>query len=271
MHPPSDPLLDVLRGCAEPLIAVSGGVDSLTLASFAHRAVGGVRMAHAVSPAVPRAATARVRRFAEVQGWDLAVVEAGEFSDGRYLANPVNRCFYCKTNLYDRLGGLGAGTVLSGANLDDLGDYRPGLAAAADHGVRHPFIEAGMDKAAVRALARALGLGDVADLPASPCLSSRMETGLAITADALALVERVETWLAEERGAKVARCRVRPDGLEIELGAEEHAREHARAGRDGALVEELRRAHPALRGVNIRIGAYRRGSAFVGDKSVVRP
>lgn len=265
--PMHEALRTVLGGCRDPLVAVSGGVDSLTLASFAHRTLGGVRMAHAVSPAVPQAATARVRALAGDQGWHLSVVEAGEFSDARYLANPVNRCFYCKTNLYERLAGLGGGgTVLSGANLDDLGDYRPGLAAAADHGVRHPFIEAGMDKTAVRALARALGLGEVAELPASPCLSSRVETGLPITPASLALVERVEGWLAAEHGAAVVRCRVRPGGLEIELGETDLAR----IGGD-ALAAALRRAHPAAAGMDIRVSPYRRGSAFVGDKRVVRP
>ena len=123
-------------------VAVSGGVDSMTLSSFSHRlGVGNkVRMIHAVSPAVPAAATARVRALAKEENWRLDVIDAGEFSDERYRTNPVNRCFYCKTNLYQSLAAMTGGMVLSGANMDDLGDYRPGLQAAANNGVRHPYV-----------------------------------------------------------------------------------------------------------------------------------
>ena len=145
-------------------IAVSGGVDSMTLAAFAHRlhqsgGMGPVEMIHAVSPAVPPAATERVRARASREGWRLTVTGAGEFDDSRYRDNPVNRCYFCKTNLYDRIRALTGGAIASGANLDDLGDYRPGLLAAAERAVVHPYIEAGMDKAAVRALARATRAG----------------------------------------------------------------------------------------------------------------
>jgi uncharacterized protein len=140
-------------------IAVSGGVDSMTLAAFAHQlrrsgGMGSVEMIHAVSPAVPPAATERVRARAEREGWRLTVTGTGEFDDRRYRDNPVNRCYFCKTNLYGRIRTLTAGTIASGANLDDLGDYRPGLLAASERAVVHPYIEAGMDKPSVRALAR---------------------------------------------------------------------------------------------------------------------
>ena len=104
-------------------------------------------MLHAVSPAVPPHATARVRAHAERHGWALTVADAGEFDDPRYRANPVDRCYFCKSNLYDRIRSVTEGTVASGTNLDDLGDYRPGLKAAAERGVVHPFVEAGIDKA----------------------------------------------------------------------------------------------------------------------------
>ena len=184
----------VLDGCGTMAIAVSGGVDSMTLAAFAHRrSPASVTAIHAVSPAVPTAATQRVRDLAAAEGWTLIVTGAGEFEDARYRANPVNRCYFCKTNLYDRIKGLTPHRIASGANLDDLGDYRPGLLAAAEHDVVHPYIEAGMGKSAVRALARKLGLGDIAELPAQPCLSSRVETGIAIDAQDLAFVETVES------------------------------------------------------------------------------
>ena len=147
---------------------------------------------------------------------------AGEFDDPRYRDNPVNRCYFCKTNLYDRIRTLTAGAIASGANLDDLGDYRPGLMAAAERAVVHPFIEAGMDKAAVRALARRLGLAEVAELPAQPCLSSRVETGIAIEPADLAFIDLVETRLAAQAPAGMAlRCRVTQAGIAIEAGEED--------------------------------------------------
>ncbi|MEN8196406.1 MAG: adenine nucleotide alpha hydrolase, partial [Pseudomonadota bacterium] len=124
-----DRLARLLKEYGEATVAVSGGVDSMTLASFAHRTLGrdGVRMAHAVSPAVPRAATARVQARGAEEGWRLELVDAGEFADERYRANPVDRCYFCKSNLYGMLAAMPGGMVLSGANRDDLGDYRPGL------------------------------------------------------------------------------------------------------------------------------------------------
>ena len=123
-------------------------------------------MLHAVSPAVPPHATARVRAHAGLEGWNLAVADAGEFADPRYRANPVDRCFFCKSNLYDRIRSVTQATVASGTNLDDLGDFRPGLKAASQRGVVHPFVEAGIDKAAVREIAR-LG-GDVSKFVTPP-------------------------------------------------------------------------------------------------------
>ena len=170
----------VLTAIGPAGVAVSGGVDSTTLAVVAHRRFPErSSMVHAVSPAVPPEATARVRELARDEGWDLKVIDAGEFQDPDYLANPVNRCFFCKTNLYGTMRRHVSGVLVSGTNLDDLGDYRPGLEAAKRHGVRHPYVEAEIDKAGVRALARHLGLGALAELPAAPCLSSRVETGIA--------------------------------------------------------------------------------------------
>jgi uncharacterized protein len=158
-------LSTVLGGYPRLAIAVSGGVDSMTLAHAAHRRLPAVTMVHAVSPAVPAHATARVRAHAERAGWRLIVTGAGEFDDPRYRENAVDRCYFCKTNLYARIAAVTDGPIASGANLDDLSDYRPGLTAAAEHGVVHPYILAGMDKAAVRALARDSGLDDLAELP----------------------------------------------------------------------------------------------------------
>ena len=255
---------DMLGGLAKATIAVSGGVDSMTLASFAHRVLGAdrVRMVHGFSPAVPPAATDRVRVQAEIEGWGLEVVDAGEFADERYRANPVNRCFFCKLNLYETLGRMSDGVVLSGANTDDLGDYRPGFEAAAANGVRHPYLEAGFAKADVRALARWLGLPELAVLPASPCLSSRVETGIRIEADTLRLIDRVEYWLREALAPEMVRCRVRQVGIVIEL--DPATLDWLGGAGRAALIAEARRRFPGVDDTSVQLTAYQRGSAFVG-------
>lgn len=215
-----DLLEKILRELSPLAIAVSGGVDSMTLGFVAHQAVNlKATLFHAVSAAVPTEATTRVRHYGNQQGWRLVVLEAGEFNDQNYLANPVDRCFYCKTNLYQAIlqHKDPNATVLSGANLDDLNDYRPGLQAANNYGVRHPFVEADIDKTTIRNIARHLGLFDLADLPAAPCLSSRVESGIAIQADVLGLIHRVERYLSERLSPQTVRCRLRNTGVVVEL------------------------------------------------------
>ncbi|HWQ40345.1 MAG TPA: hypothetical protein VNM24_17335 [Burkholderiales bacterium] len=238
---------EVLDAMERVAVAVSGGVDSLTLAVFAHRRLGGrVEAFHAVSPAVPEDATARVRLLAQREGWRLHVIDAHEFEDPNYRANPLERCFYCKTNLYSTIAPHTTAQIVSGTNLDDLGEYRPGLEAARRYSVRHPFVEAGLDKRAVRALARDLGLGEIAELPASPCLSSRIETGITIDPKVLALVNRAERLIADVLAPQIVRCRVRANGVVIEL-------DQARlAALDAGQREEL----------GARIGALFRGAGF---------
>jgi len=138
-------------------IAVSGGVDSMTLAVVAGRMRGSdTAIYHATSPAVPAEATARVRHFAQRENWQLTVLDAGEFDDPDYRANPANRCYYCKSNLYQAIAAHTDAQLLSGTNLDDLGDWRPGLKSAEEQNVRHPFVEAEIDKAGIRRIADAL-------------------------------------------------------------------------------------------------------------------
>lgn len=253
----------VLRGLGPVAVAVSGGVDSLTLATAAGEALGGAAtMHHATSPAVPGEATRRTSAQAASRGWALDVFDAGEFADPAYRANPVNRCFFCKTSLYGAIAARTGAQILSGTNLDDLGEYRPGLDAARARGVRHPFVEAGIDKRTVRALAARLGLGALAELPAAPCLSSRIETGLRIEAPLLAAVHAAERLVIGEIAPRTVRCRVRAAAVVIELdaaslealGAPE--REALRA-RVRAILAASGAARP------VEFAPYRTGSAFL--------
>lgn len=252
-------LAAVLAEGAGWAVAVSGGVDSMTLAHIAHRQrPGTTRVFHAVSPAVPREATARVRRHAKAAGWDLEIVDAGETRDPRYAANPHNRCFWCKTNLYATLAGRTALPLASGANTDDLGDYRPGLEAAVDHAVRHPWIEAGIGKAGIRRIAASHRLYDLAELPASPCLSSRIETGIPVTVGALATIDVLERAIRRVLAPSTLRCRVRPFGIEVELDAA--SLERADRRRLSGLAAAAMRRHGLVG--EVRFAPYRRGSAF---------
>jgi uncharacterized protein len=258
----------VLRGIGSVAVAVSGGVDSLTLACVAHDVLGAKStMFHARSAAVPAEATDRVRRLASERAWALEIIDAGEFGNEDYLANPVNRCFHCKTSLYRAIGRATPAQVVSGTNLDDLSDYRPGLIAASDHGVRHPFVEAEIPKAVVRAIARHIGLPDIAALPASPCLSSRIETGIAIEGDVLDRVHAAERLVRERHAPQTVRCRVRANGIVIELDDASLARlpEDSRQ----ALREDVRALFAATRHRSVELSPYVVGSAFLRGVPIV--
>jgi uncharacterized protein len=264
-------LEQALAGLGPIAVAVSGGVDSLTLATIAHRtSAEPPLMVHAVSPAVPDEATARVRAEAAREGWALRVIEAGEFADPAYRENPVNRCFFCKTNLYGAIRRVTDRQIVSGANLDDLGEYRPGLDAAREHGVRHPFVEASFSKAMVRALARDLGLGAVAELAAAPCLSSRVETGIRIEPETLAFIHAVERLVGDglaetgraSEAKRAVRCRVRAAGIVVELDPQSLASlpDGARADLGRRIAE---RAPARLTDAPVSFAPYRTGSAFL--------
>ncbi|MDR3464923.1 MAG: adenine nucleotide alpha hydrolase [Xanthobacteraceae bacterium] len=253
-----DGLRQAIEAHASLAVAVSGGVDSMTLAHFAHAATATrVVMVHAASPAVPAHATARVRDHAARFGWDLIVTDAGEFADPRYRTNPADRCYFCKSNLYDRIRQLTAAAIASGANLDDLDDYRPGLIAARERDVVHPFIEAGFAKSAVRALAHAMALEDLAELPAQPCLSSRIQTAIAVRESDLAFVDAVEQAAGESLPPSTTiRCRITREGVVLELGPIDAATKTVLERRVGDMCGQA-----AMRFAGIR--DYVRGSAFV--------
>jgi uncharacterized protein len=205
-----DRLLAILGELKSAAVAFSGGIDSTVVAQAAQFALGGRAVAvTADSASVPRSELVEARSLAERIGIRHVVVATEEFEDPDYLRNDGTRCYHCKDELYSRieqlLPELGTSIICSGANLDDLGDYRPGLTAAAEHRVRHPLQEAGFTKADVRALALEWKL-PTWDKPASPCLSSRLAPGLAVTRERTAMVEAAEAYL---KGLGLRDCRVR--------------------------------------------------------------
>ncbi len=205
-----DRLLSVLRGLDSAVVAFSGGIDSTVVAQAAQLALADRAVAvTADSPSVARAEIADARRLAQRIGIRHHVIATEEFADPDYVRNDGSRCYFCKSELYTRieelLPELGASVICSGANLDDQGDYRPGLKAAAEHRVRHPLQEAGFTKADVRALALAWEL-PTWDKPASPCLSSRLAPGVEVTRERTARVEAAEEYL---HALGYRECRVR--------------------------------------------------------------
>ena len=262
-----DQLHAVLSRYPSRIIACSGGIDSLLLATIAHRtAPQATTIAHTVTPAVPGAGTARVVAFAEREGWNLELVRSNEFDDERYLANPTDRCYFCKTNLYDAIAELqqlpaGDGAViLSGANTDDLGEYRPGLIAADEHAVHHPYVEARWGKQQIRDAARMLDL-DEAELPASPCLASRLYTGTRVTAQRLQAVETGEALVTELTGVDVVRCRVRESNVFVEVPGD--ARELVTTEVLSAVEAAMSSIEPEIASVALDDRDYRPGRAIL--------
>jgi len=240
------------------VIGMSGGVDSVLLAKVAHEVLGERALAvTADSPSLPRRELREAVEQARLAGIRHLVIQTGEVEDPRYAANPTNRCYFCKTELFTRLSALAAERglrwVAYGENVDDLGDHRPGAQAAAERQVRAPLREAGLTKADIRALAQRYGL-PVWDKPAFACLGSRFPYGTTITPAKLAQVEAAEDVLWE-LGLRQFRVRHHDDLARIEVDPAdmplliEHAAE---------VVAKVRAA--GFRHVTLDLAGYRRGS-----------
>ena len=220
--------IEELEALVAPLgsaaVAFSGGVDSSLVAAVAARALGPRALAvTAVSPALATGELDGARDVARAIGICHETITTAELEREGYRANERDRCYHCKTELYDVLASLAAArgyaAVLSGANADDTGDWRPGLRAAAEHGVRHPLLEAGVGKDEVRALARELGVPS-AEKPASPCLASRIPYGTRVEPTTLRQIDRAEQAL-KALGYRMLRVRHHGELGRVELAADE--------------------------------------------------
>lgn len=219
----ADRLIDSFRDYPSVVVAFSGGVDSAVVAYAASRALSERAVAiTGVGEAVPQHDLDSARRVAKAIGISHVELRTNEIENADYVRNDGSRCFHCKTTLYSTLtewaAANGFETIVSGTNLDDLGDYRPGLQAASDHAVVAPLAALKIDKSRVRALANYWNL-EVADKPASPCLASRVAYGQRVTVEKLRSIEAFETAL-HDLGFVDVRVRVHAEGLvRIELDA----------------------------------------------------
>lgn len=214
-------LEDLLRSFQRVIVGFSGGVDSTVVLKVATRVLGpenalGVT---ASSESTTEEDLALCRRLAGEHGFTLRVINYSELAIPNYAANPTNRCYFCKGELFNRLKALadewGGAVICDGSNADDTGDYRPGMTAKAERGVRSPLLEAGLTKVEVRALARHYGLPNH-DRPSAPCLSSRVPYGMEITREKLEQVAAAERFL-RELGFRDLRCRHHGAMVRIEI------------------------------------------------------
>lgn len=258
-------LVSWLRERSPVLLGFSGGVDSAYLGCIAVETLGAEEVLAVIgtSPSYPAEQWATAREVAERVGLPILEIDTHEMDDPRYAANPTNRCYFCKSELWTLLERVAAErgftTILDGANADDRTDWRPGAKAAAEHSVRSPLAEVGLTKAEIRFLSRARGLPTWAK-PSSPCLSSRLPYGTPVTAPRLRQVERAEEALRELGVLGDLRVRHHGDLARVELDRRELDEwlEPSRLASLGAAV-----AAAGFRRVSVDLRGFRSGSLNV--------
>ena len=263
-------LKELIAGLPGALVAYSGGADSAFLADVAHEVLGDRMVAvTAVSESLAPEERAQAAEVARARGWRHEEIRTHEIDRAEYRRNEPDRCFYCKDELFDMLDGLAVdrrAVVLVGTNLDDTGDFRPGLRAANEHGVRAPLVEAGLSKQEIRELSRARGL-ETWDKPASACLASRIAYGIEVTSERLDRVARAESFL---HALGLRQLRVRDHGelarIEVPLDDVERLAEPAVRAQIVERLKELGFLH-----VTLDLEGFRSGSMNASLLTIGRP
>jgi len=264
-------LLETLRSYGRVAVAYSGGVDSVVVAKAAQVALGDAAIAvTAVSQSLAGGELDEARELAREIGIRHRVIHTEEFDDPNYLRNNPDRCYFCKSELYGRLtrmmDELEVDALASGINADDQGDYRPGLKAAEERGVRHPLQECGIGKDGVRELARHWGLS-VWNKPATPCLSSRIAYGEPVTPERVGMIDKAEQWLRAQ-GLRQLRVRYhKNDMARVEVPLDELPRLASEPVRS-ELVRVFREA--GFKYVTLDLEGFRSGSlnAMIASESL---
>lgn len=254
-----DQLKNLLRDCRRTLVAYSGGVDSVFLAKVAHDVLGPDALAViADSPSLPRRELDEALALGRQFQFPVRVIQTQEMADANYTRNPANRCYFCKSELFEQLTGIaereGWQTIAYGENASDVGDYRPGATAAKEYRVRAPLKEVGLTKSEIRQLSAQLGL-PTADKPQMACLSSRIPTGEPVTEEALAMIEAAENVL-RDLGFYDVRVRHHKHIARIEVGADEVPRLVEARATVARALKQIGYAH-----VTVDLEGYRRGGA----------